>query len=68
MSKSAEINLGYTNITSPVAGRVGLRQVDVGNIVAAGQTNGMVVVTELSPISVIFTVPEDNIGQVIGAR
>jgi multidrug efflux system membrane fusion protein len=64
--ETAEINLGYTRITSPVAGRVGLHLVDVGNIVSAGQTTGIVVVTELSPISVIFTVPEDNIGQVMG--
>jgi multidrug efflux system membrane fusion protein len=62
--ESAEINLGYTRITAPVDGRVGLRQMDVGNIVSAGQTTGIVVVTEISPISVIFTVPEDNISQV----
>jgi multidrug efflux system membrane fusion protein len=63
--ESAEINLGYTRITSPVDGRVGLRQVDVGNIVSAGQTTGVVVVTELSPMSVVFTVPEDNISQIM---
>jgi membrane fusion protein, multidrug efflux system len=63
--ETAEINLGYTRITAPVGGRVGLHQVDVGNIVSAGQTTGVVVVTELSPISVIFTVPEDNISQVM---
>ena len=63
--ESAQINLGYTRITSPVDGRVGLHQVDVGNIVSAGQTTGIVVVTELSPMSVIFTVPEDNISQVM---
>ena len=64
--ESAEINLGYTRITSPVEGRVGLHLVDVGNIVSAGQTTGVVVVTELSPMSVIFTVPEDNVSQVMG--
>ena len=63
--EAAEINLGYTRITSPVDGRVGLRQLDVGNIVSAGQATGIVVVTELTPISVIFTVPEDNISQVM---
>jgi multidrug efflux system membrane fusion protein len=63
--ETAEINLGYTRITSPVDGRVGLHEVDVGNIVSAGQTSQIVVVTELSPISVIFTVPEDNISQVM---
>jgi multidrug efflux system membrane fusion protein len=63
--ETAEINLGYSRITAPVGGRVGLHQVDVGNIVSAGQTTGVVVVTELSPISVIFTVPEDNISQIM---
>jgi multidrug efflux system membrane fusion protein len=63
--ESAEINLGYTKITSPVAGRVGLRQVDVGNLVQAGQTNEIVVVTELQPISVLFTVPEDYIDSIM---
>ncbi len=64
--ESAAINLGYTRITSPVAGRVGLRQVDIGNLVQAGQTTGVVVVTELEPISVLFSLPEDNIDQVMG--
>jgi multidrug efflux system membrane fusion protein len=63
--ESAEINLGYTKITTPVAGRVGLRQVDVGNLVTSGQTNEIVVVTELQPISVLFTVPEDYIDQIM---
>jgi len=63
--ESAKINLGYTRITSPVAGRVGIRLVDVGNFVSAGQTGGIVVVTQLEPISVLFTVPEDNIGDIV---
>ena len=63
--EAARINLDYTRITSPVAGRVGIRQVDVGNLVQAGQTNGVVVVTELEPISVIFSLPEDNIDTVM---
>ena len=46
---------------SPVDGRVGLRQVDQGNYVTPGDTNGMVVITQLQPISVLFTVPEDNL-------
>jgi multidrug efflux system membrane fusion protein len=62
---AAAINLGYTKVTSPVDGRVGLRQVDVGNTVSAGQTNGIVVVTQEQPISVLFTVPEDNIGDIM---
>jgi membrane fusion protein, multidrug efflux system len=63
--EAAQINLGYTRITSPVDGRVGLRQVDLGNIVQAGQSGGVVVVTQLQPISVLFTLPEDNIGQIM---
>jgi len=63
--KAAAINLGYARITSPVAGRVGLRQVDLGNTVSAGQTGGIVVVTQLTPITVLFTLPEDNIGDVM---
>lgn len=59
--KTAEINLQYTHIVSPVTGRVGLRQVDQGNYVTSGDTNGIVVVTELQPISAIFAVPEDNV-------
>ncbi len=58
------MNLAYTHITSPIDGVVGLRQVDVGNIVHAGDANGLVVVTQLQPISVIFTLPEDQLPQV----
>jgi len=63
--KSAAINLGYASITAPVAGRVGLRQVDLGNVVSAGQSNGVAVVTQEQPISVLFSLPEDNIGDVM---
>src|SRR5271165_1157577 len=59
--KSAEVNLNYTRIVSPVDGRVGLRQVDQGNYVTPGDAAGIVVVTQLAPISVLFTVPEDNL-------
>ena len=59
--RTAQINLEYTHIGSPVTGRVGLRQVDQGNYVTPGDTNGLVVVTELQPISAIFAVPEDNV-------
>jgi multidrug efflux system membrane fusion protein len=59
--KTAQLNLEYTHISSPVTGRVGLRQVDQGNYVTPGDTNGIVVVTELQPISAIFAVPEDNV-------
>ncbi len=59
--KTAEVNLLYTHIVSPVTGRVGIRQVDQGNYVTPGDTNGIVVVNQLEPISVIFSIPEDNV-------
>ena len=58
---SAKLNLTYCNITAPVSGRVGLRQVDPGNIVHASDTAGIVVITQLQPITVVFSIPEDNI-------
>jgi multidrug efflux system membrane fusion protein len=57
---SAEVNLQYAHIVSPVTGRVGLRQVDAGNYVTPADANGLVVVTQLQPITAIFPVPEDN--------
>jgi len=57
----ARVMLAYCRITSPIGGRVGLRQVDPGNIVHAADANGIVVVTQLEPIGVIFTIPEDSI-------
>jgi multidrug efflux system membrane fusion protein len=63
--KTAELNLAYTSITSPVSGRIGPRQVDPGNYVTPGDTNGIVVVTQLHPISVLFTVPEDNVPSIM---
>src|ERR1700751_5703445 len=59
-----KLNLTYCHIISPVTGRVGLRQVDAGNYVQTSDPNGIVVVTQLQPISVIFTVPEDNLPDV----
>jgi multidrug efflux system membrane fusion protein len=58
---TAEVNLVYTHIVAPVTGRVGLRQVDQGNYVTPTDTNGIVVVNELQPITVIFSIPEDNV-------
>ena len=63
--ETARINLGFTKIVSPVAGRVGVRQVDVGNILTANQATGIVVVTQLQPMSVLFTIPEDSVRQVV---
>jgi membrane fusion protein, multidrug efflux system len=61
---SAKLNLDYTRITSPVAGRVGLRQVDVGNLLQA-LSSTVVIVTQMQPMSVLFTVPEDNVNDVL---
>lgn len=65
--KSAEVNLQYCRIVSPLDGRVGLRLVDQGNYVTPGDANGLVVITQLKPISVLFPVPEDNL-QAISKR
>jgi multidrug efflux system membrane fusion protein len=59
--RSAEVNLQFCRILSPLDGRVGLRQVDQGNYVTPGDANGIVVITQLHPISVLFTLPEDNL-------
>lgn len=58
---SAKLNVSYCHITAPVSGRIGLRLVDVGNMVHASDTNAMLVITQLQPISVLFTLPEDNL-------
>ncbi|MPV57309.1 multidrug transporter subunit MdtA [Burkholderia sp. HI2761] len=62
---SAKLNLTYARITAPVSGRVGLRQVDPGNYVTPGDANGLVVITQLQPMSVIFTTSEDNLPQIL---
>ncbi len=56
-----KLNLVYTRITAPVSGRVGLRQVDAGNIVHASDASGLVVITQLQPIAVLFTLPQENL-------
>ena len=63
--QAAKVNLGYTKILSPINGVVGLRQVDPGNIVHAADTTGLLVVTQLQPIAVIFTLPEDQLPEVL---
>ena len=63
--EAAKVNLGYTKIVSPINGVVGLRQVDAGNIVHAADATGLIVVTQLQPISVIFTLPEDQLPEVL---
>jgi multidrug efflux system membrane fusion protein len=57
----ARINLGYTQVRAPIAGRVGLRTVDIGNLVNSGDANGIAVITQMSPIDVEFAVPQDQL-------
>ncbi len=59
--ENARLQLSYARITAPITGRVGLRQVDPGNIVRTGDANGIVVITQLAPIGVLFTVPQDSL-------
>src|SRR5882757_10717939 len=61
---NAQTQLQYTSITSPIQGRTGIRRVDVGNNVHAADTSGIVVVTQLQPISLIFTLPEDALASI----
>jgi RND family efflux transporter MFP subunit len=61
-----QVQLSYTKITSPVTGRVGLRRVDPGNLVQAGDAAGLVTVTQVDPISVVFTLPQDLLAKVRG--
>lgn len=62
--EAAKVNIAYCHIVAPIDGRVGLRQVDVGNYVTPGDTNGIVVITQIHPISVIFSIPENNLSEV----
>src|SRR5580692_5881725 len=62
---SAKLQITYSHITAPISGRVGLRLVDVGNIVHATDTNGLLVITQLQPIAVIFSLPQDQLPGVI---
>ena len=62
---NAKLQLIYSRITSPISGRVGLRLVDIGNIVHASDTTGLLVITQLQPIAVIFTLPQDQLQQVL---
>jgi membrane fusion protein, multidrug efflux system len=61
---SAKLQLTYSRITAPISGRIGLRLVDAGNIVHASDTSGLLVITQLQPISVIFSLPQDQLPQV----
>jgi len=61
---TARLNLGYSRIVAPVAGRVGLRTIDSGNYIGAGDANGVAVITQLAPIDVAFSVPQDRVPEV----
>jgi len=62
---AAKLNLVYSRVTAPVTGRIGLRLVDAGNLVHASDTGGLAVVTQLKPIDVVFTIPEDELPAVM---
>ena len=62
---NAKLQLNYARLTAPISGRVGLRQIDQGNIVHANDDNGLVVITQLQPISVVFSLPEDKVQSII---
>src|SRR5271167_418269 len=64
MVKTAQLNVGYTHIVSPITGRVGLRLVDPGNYLQPSDATGIVVITQIDPISVVFTTPEDNLPRI----
>src|SRR5450432_3873544 len=61
---AANVQLSFTRLTSPIDGVVGIRQIDVGNIISPSTTNGLVVVTQIDPISLIFTLPETDLPQI----
>jgi multidrug efflux system membrane fusion protein len=62
--EAAKVQLSYTQLTSPIDGVVGIRQIDIGNIISPANTNGLVVVTQIEPISLIFTLPETVLPQI----
>lgn len=60
---TARLNLGYTRVVAPVSGRVGLRTVDIGNVVSSSDANGIVLITQVTPIDVVFSIPQDQVGE-----
>lgn len=62
---NARLQLSYTRIVAPASGRIGLRQVDPGNIVSTSDTNGIALITQIQPIAVLYTIPEDNLPAVL---
>src|SRR5438128_865661 len=62
---NANLQITYSRIVAPISGQIGLRLVDEGNIIRAADPNGMVVITQLQPVAVLFSIPEDNLGDVL---
>jgi multidrug efflux system membrane fusion protein len=62
---NAQLNLGFTRITAPVSGRLGLRQIDVGNAIHGSDVNGLVIITQTRPVNVVFSIPTDSISSVL---
>src|SRR4030095_730209 len=62
---SAKLQLTYSRVTAPLSGRVGLRQVDAGNVVHASDANGIVVIAQVQPINAVFPIAEDNVQRVL---
>jgi multidrug efflux system membrane fusion protein len=65
-AEAAQVNVDYCSIKSPIDGRTGVRLVDIGNVVHAADQNGIVVITQMHPISVVFTLPEQNLQSILG--
>ena len=63
--ENARLQVNYARVTAPIAGQLGLRQVDQGNVVRAGDATGIVVITQVKPITVLFTIPQDDLPQVL---
>ena len=62
---NAKLQLTYARITAPISGRIGLRQVDVGNMVHASDQNGLAIISQMEPIAVLFTIPADDLPPVL---
>lgn len=66
--RSAELNVGFATIRAPISGRIGLRAVDPGNLVTSGAAGGIATITQMAPIDVVFSVPQDRLGAVLAAH
>ena len=65
--ESAQLQLSYTRVVAPISGRVGLQQVNLGNLVRPSDANGLVIITQEQPIAIVFTIPEDSLPAVVGS-